>query len=1393
MRYFNWKLAIGLAVGCAMVVVAAVGLRRWQKTDSAAKALELGLNAHESENYEEAAVNLGRYIAVHRDDVPILMKYADAQIKRRPQAINQAMETYRTVLRSDAGNVQAAKQLAEFYIAVNAAREAELICKRYLDRFPNPEIQRIYAIALAGLGEYDASLSQLQALLDQDPHSVTTYETLGQLAENHGEKYKNPPGHWYDLAVEKNPGSAYARIVRARYYQYQGESSRAIQELQAAQEMDLTDIDVRLRLAGEMVRAGLLEDARQQLGICKDADAADLRLWQIWSECALKSQSKEKMEEVAQHGLESLRHDVQDYWPVAVELFIASEQFEKAAKCIAQMRRVGMSPRIGALAAFWDGCIASHKGDIHTAVRQWQRAIELGYSDPRVRMPLASQYARLGDMQSALDQLVALTMESPHSLNGHVALVKHYQQMHDFRNAQRRARTALQLFPDNALIQLLELETRVNAAVEQKGEIAWQDFADVVKQLQTHEANDQYAAYARQLHFDLALICKEYGLAEAVLTGFVPQRPAEKLGSKLNYARLHLMQQRTEEAVTLLEAMLTEYPDESAPVRLLASMFLNEGEPQKAIQVLERVWDNRKGTAKRELGLWLSELYQKESRDEEAISLLTSLKHELPRDMQIKRRMITLLLAQQRLSDAQSLVLELKDTEGPEGKQWRYEQARVWLAGNDAGRHYGELVELLQRSLKLYPKDKALHLILASTYEQAGDLPLAISGYREAYNRAADDLAVIVPLVNALQKAGESDEADRVLRRASEQKLTHPALAKLKLSGDLRQKRYGPVTDVVENAFGRDPNNVRTGLFLARLKVEQRQFEQADLLLNQLEKLDPNSMDIASVYMDSLKSQGRFADMLDRSNQLVASQENVRSYLMRAEARALSGQIDGATQDYEQAVRSDPNHVNVYISRSKFYQGIGRHENAIVDMDKAQALSPGNMNIRSMAIELVLNSPKQSRKREARQRLEIALKEEPDDPRLLFMNAQLLMREGTRPSIDAAEQILDKIVAKHPSEERAWHLWTQLMLNRGQSGRALDTILSGLANRPHSKALLLLKAETERTRSPILAIQTLKGLLEIYPEDTEVVLRLASLYTEGKENKRAIDILERQLQVCGPPEKVDCAIALALRLHSDGQPEKARTLFSELDQDQENAAKVFRARAQIWLGNKMWAELKAGIQAWKDKHPDDSIIVTELANALSNYDDGEALAMAEEILLEAITRSPDWGHPKLLLGHLLYRTKRTDEAGLQYRDILRSDPNNLIAINNWAWFLCEERQDYAEALSFANRGLKIAPKYVDLLDTRGTIFYRMKQFDQADEDFSRSIQLCPLNASTAIGSRFRLARVYARMGRRGQAVEYLEESLKMHAQMYQSRGQLGLSDVERVEAEQLLSELKSET
>jgi len=59
-----------------------------------------------------------------------------------------------------------------------------------------------------------------------------------------------------------------------------------------------------------------------------------------------------------------------------------------------------------------------------------------------------------------------------------------------------------------------------------------------------------------------------------------------------------------------------------------------------------------------------------------------------------------------------------------------------------------------------------------------------------------------------------------------------------------------------------------------------------------------------------------------------------------------------------------------------------------------------------------------------------------------------------------------------------------------------------------------------------------------------------------------------------------------------------------------------------------------------------------------------------------------------------------------YRRTLSLEPNELVALSNLAWILCEKRGKYNQALELAQKGLQIAPKYIDLIDTLDVVHNR---------------------------------------------------------------------------------------
>jgi tetratricopeptide (TPR) repeat protein len=155
-----------------------------------------------------------------------------------------------------------------------------------------------------------------------------------------------------------------------------------------------------------------------------------------------------------------------------------------------------------------------------------------------------------------------------------------------------------------------------------------------------------------------------------------------------------------------------------------------------------------------------------------------------------------------------------------------------------------------------------------------------------------------------------------------------------------------------------------------------------------------------------------------------------------------------------------------------------------------------------------------------------------------------------------------------------------------------------------------------------------------------------------------------------------------------------------------------------------------------------------------------------------------------LLGQALQKAGRVPEAAEVYRKMVDLDPRNVTAMNNLAWILCEDQANPQEALALANRGVEIALDYLDLLDTRGVVCYRLGRFDKAVEDLTRCVDRYPAGAPAGVGSRFHLARAYAKLNRKGDALRLLNDALDLQ----KSIG--GLSPQDQTEAQQLLDELQ---
>ncbi len=1383
-RYFNWKLAVVLIIGCTVLAGTAVGLRKWRNANSAKNGLILGNKAYEEKNWEEAAKALGRYIAINQNDVDVLMKYADAQLKIRPSSgnhIQQAAQSYRIVLRIEPDNYKVAEQLTELYLLLRDYSSAELIAEKGFETNTNPELKRFYSVALIYQGRYKEAAEALRKLCSENPDQVLAYETTGQLAEQHPEEFKETASYWYDEAVKNNPSSALAYIVKAGYCRRNKDINSAVSQLEEAEKHDLSKPEIGLRLAMEYLNLNLVDKAETILSNVKKESPADQGLWQMLAQIALISQSKEKMLETAQSGLKELSAQPWDFIPIATELFIRSGEFEKGENYISQLKEKSFEP---SSIAYLEGLLSAEKGDFLNASKQWEYSIQSGNNSTRVKLELASAQVKSGNIQSAINNLRKLVEERPDSLDGLLALARVLTQTGNWGEALQYTQKSLQLAPGNQEAELLQIQSQIHIAGA--GSENTQNLQNIETNLARLDSESTGSIETGLLRYQIEMRKGDYTKALEIINQLKQKYPSQ-INVYQAEAELFAAQDKIEEAITNLQQTIEKFPEASGPVKYLAALLDSQGNKDACVEVITKALARiDEQSVQRELNLLLAALYTRWNEKDKAYEQLEMIAKKFPDDITIKRNLLLCEQVMGKPAQAQQIVDDIKKLEGNDGWQWRYEQARIWYLSDRFKEYYPQVVTLLQKNLMNNPTDQLSRLLLAKSYEKAGELQLAITTYREALTRSPENIQILTTLISSLYKIKEYDQADDLLKRIPKQSLQDPQLQRLQLQNYLRQGELDSASSILQDFVVGDPNNHEANLALALLNMQQAKYTEARELLNKLSANDPCSLTIASAQIQLNLKLEKPQDALKVCDELINNLKNSSAYILRARTYAALNQSENCIKDLDSAISIEPENAQVWMVRSDYFASSGNKDKALEDIRKALSLDSENAQIQKRAIALLLTSNQPDMIREGKDIIEQALKKNPDDVELRMYKANILLAEGTSPSINNARQILQEITQDNPEYSKAWLLLGEIAMKMEQAGTAMDYASRGLAYKPNDEDLLFLKARTEAVRSPVLAVPTLKVLCDLNPNNTEAVSFLANTYVNTNEPAKSVSLLQNILTKCNESNKRAYNITLAAAMYKAGSREEALAKLNSLMSEVPEDPAPLLAQVYLLRDAKLWTELQEKALNWYQQHPEGNRVLSTIAGNLISNESDDAKKVAEEILRAIVKNNPKDTQSLYSLAVLLGMTGRSDEAADLYRKLLDIEPGNVVAINNLAWILCENQGQPQQALELAQKGLKQVPDYIDLVDTRGMIYYRLGKFQEAVQDFSRCISLYPESSPQFVASRFHLAKAYVGLKNNEKAIGYLKDVVNSKEQLG------GLTAKEIAEAQSLLKQLQEE-
>ena len=221
------------------------------------------------------------------------------------------------------------------------------------------------------------------------------------------------------------------------------------------------------------------------------------------------------------------------------------------------------------------------------------------------------------------------------------------------------------------------------------------------------------------------------------------------------------------------------------------------------------------------------------------------------------------------------------------------------------------------------------------------------------------------------------------------------------------------------------------------------------------------------------------------------------------------------------------------------------------------------------------------------------------------------------------------------------------------------------------------------------AVNTFNEIARAEPKSPQIQLLLATALSKAGQTQDAAQAYQRALELSPSMHAAHLGlIQLALANKDEGAALAAAQNYAEKQPGPVSAQTL----ASTYLSLKKVKDAEDVLLRTQEKYPNSSTLVS-LTRLLRNR--GEA-KRADTMLTEWIDK-----HPEDMNVRLDYATTQlqTDPAAaeVQYRAVLQSQPYNLGALNNLAWLL--QKKNPEEALPYAERASKIAPKSPAVLDT----------------------------------------------------------------------------------------------
>ena len=605
-------------------------------------------------------------------------------------------------------------------------------------------------------------------------------------------------------------------------------------------------------------------------------------------------------------------------------------------------------------------------------------------------------------------------------------------------------------------------------------------------------------------------------------------------------------------------------------------------------------------------------------------------------------------------------------------------------------RALNEAKPLVERLLKQSPKSYDALRLSGDLAAAENDLKTAIQRLREANEVKPWQPETMLALMKNLVADGQGAEAEGLALAMTAQRKTQPEAYDFLYAYYMQRALFDRAEQILKTKIANLPSDS-----LSRLQLAYHNFDR---------RRRPEML----AALDALRSDRKTFPDAD---------------LMIGDFYVRIGEFEPAIESYREGQRTDPKRSALYGRHiAEVLAAEGRDAEALQIVSRLEKENPEDREAVALRASLqARGDPKQVQA--AINSLEQLAAKEPQNPMLQLNLGRVYLAKGDSKGLDQAQAHFESSLKLKQDFLPAKLALAQLQLARGQNADAvrgaeeiLKTSPTNLAARLVRSAGLANLGNRDRARAE------LTGILSGRPDSTEARFQLAWL-DFGDKHYADAELNFLALVRAGDPRGI---LGLARCKQAQGKLADAVRLLQDELAKLPDRNDLRLALMEVEYGANRFQDARAELEHLIRNRPDSAELYLRLADVDNRLGD---TAGAVANFRKARQLNPSDASAALGLAVMLTIAGQRDQARSAYEDVLKIDPDNVQALNNFAYLKAEDGMDLDQALGMAQRALRIEPANPNFADTLALIYVRKKLSSEAVRMLQDLVSRVPDNPS----------------------------------------------------------------